>query len=356
MIVVNKISRGAIFFAKFAAGSLIILLAMMISYIAVLLVISFGFNISFSATEYAAILLLFFCGLVFGSLFVALGLVSSTIARRSSTSLLISLVIWTAFTLLIPTFALDISQAAVELHSPTEISLFSEQTEQDVRTKMWRRRIDETPRALEFFGDGQNSQRPYIYHAPPEVFEDTRDHFLFYERLFQQRADQVHQLERKHDSRRAEQTRTAAILSLVSPYHHLRVAMTNLTGTDYRSHEQHLEVARRYRSEMLASFRRRGYFGDNAIDFISRRPESERTQENYDKTRANLIQRLEEGESIRDILFPKEPLPADIFPSLPDIRPAPGFVSSLPSIAILIILNIVIFTLGFILFLRYDVR
>jgi hypothetical protein len=109
---------------------------------------------------------------------------------------------------------------------------------------------------------------------------------------------------------------------------------------------------------MIDEFRRRGYFSDEALSFFTRRPLEEIAQAKWQERFAYYRDRINSGATYDDIIGPHfwGPLPPEQIPSFTPQADHPDFVTALNRSAMFAAATLVVFILGFVAFLRYDVR
>jgi hypothetical protein len=191
----------------------------------------------------------------------------------------------------------------------------------------------------------------FLLEGSPAAFNLYQVLVRSMERLWQARAERIWNLERAHDERMRRQLDLVNLFSSPAPALYLREVFTKLAGTDYRSHEELLETARRYRSGMLRIFRAKGYFDNNAIGLISRVPPDEAFSLEKFQRRRDMPGY---GENLGLDKLP--PLPGDLLPESASVKQVPRFQESLQPAAILVLMVFLFFSIGQAAFIRYDVR
>jgi len=357
-ILSNSISRASIYISNYLASVTLLALAAALSLMASLIVLTFGFSISFSATELLAIGTIYLTSLATIGIGVGIGMLMSTLFARSSQSLLAAMVAWMVLAMIIPTMAIELARWITTTKNPNEITLYLQESEKQIERDRYKFRTENTPNALNFMGDGYQGQKIYVFDAPENVWADARDYFLYYEGLYRQRADDLYALQQQHLAAERNQAEVASLLSLFSPLHHLRSGLTGLASSGYQAHADQLEYARIYRREMLNSFASRGFFSDNAISFFSRRSPEERTQQGYEARLGGFLSKTRQGESVPALLNPAQfgPLPDDILPAVNPPAVEANLIKGITSFSLLLSMSLVLMLAGVIVFNRYDVR
>jgi len=355
-----SIRRGTLYAAKFAAGLICIAIPFLLSFACSLVVLSFVFAVQFTLVQWAALTLMILAGLFYAAIFIALGLLSSVLVRRSSTALVLALLIWALGVLVIPGAAQEASGLLVQPPSPTEITRLESQIREENKAKMGSF-YDSHPRATSGWTGGYGDDRGgyYMFDGGVENFAQTADYVRFLEPLRLSCADRIWEVFRRHELERDQQASLAAGFSVMAPAHHLRDAFTRLSGTAISSYERFMRSARRYRGQLIDGFRNRGYFGRNALRFFSRRDESTISDEGYAQRRQEYRRlQVETPTFYREQVGPHTwgPLPKDEVQPFRESEMEPDFISALVPMGALAFGTLLVFAIGFAAFIRYDVR
>ena len=102
LIFVNNVSRLKYFSVKYLGALIPLILALLLSFITVILMILFNPGISMNTAFFFKILLLIFCSIVFLSFYILLGLTVSSISKTSSGAIVASLFIWVILVFIYP--------------------------------------------------------------------------------------------------------------------------------------------------------------------------------------------------------------------------------------------------------------
>lgn len=362
MICTGRATRNTIFTAKFFAGLVVLALPFLLSFLSALLVLQFVLQISLQPAQWLAVAAMLFTGVLYGAVFVAVGLFSSAVMSRSSTALVFALLIWALGVLLIPAAANNAASLLHPLPSPSEITTMSRETYDEVI-----KRRDETPLPPEMENQdiimhgakGMMGPSPWLYDGSPAAFIFYAHHVKLGESLWRERAEKLWELQNKHDAALARQVEFASWFGFPAPANHLRDSFTALAGTDFNAYSDFMETARRYRRDFISCLEQKRYFGENAIKFFSHRPrEHALSQEHYDERLNQLSKRLSNGESFQSIIqdWSDKSYPPDIVPPFEHKSGEPRFAEGLWPITAVAAILLLVFTAGFVAFTRYDVR
>ena len=351
MVCSFALKRSGIFASKFFAGSIVLSIPILISFIASLMVMLFFHQITFSAIQWAAIVVMLLTAILYGMLFITAGLLSSVLVIRSSTSLAIALLFWTLVVVVIPSGSNFLAPLLKPAYSPEEINSklqassleLMQQREEFIRTH----NISFSSNG----GDWEGAEGLWWFDGYPSWLEDWKTFFIFYEPLCQRYAENNWYLRRKHLARKIEQRELSFAVNFVSPAFHLQRAYTALTVTGYESHAEFMEKCRQYRHTLLNTFAQKGLFGKNAHRFFTRWELSDfERPEQYE-------QRLAERRA-KGIWGPQiwDPLPEDYVPPFNYESGKPNIEDALWHIVVLLFMTLIAFSAGFVIFFRYDVR
>ncbi len=359
LLSIGIVRRGTIYAAKFTAGLICIAIPFLVSSACSLLVLSFVFGVQFTSVQWAALALMIVAGLLYAAVFIALGLLSSVLVRRSSTALVLALLIWALGVLVIPGAAQEASGLFVPPPSPTEITRLEDEIREEYRAKL-RDFYESHPRATSGWTGGYGSEGGYwMFDGGLENYRQTADYVRFIEPLMFSNADRTWAVFRSHESQRDRQVSLAGTLSLIAPAHHLRDAFTLLSGTDISAYEKFMRSARRYREQLIEGFRSRGYFGRNALQFFTRRDEATIGDEMYQQRVRQYRQMAMQNPMLyREQVGPHTwgPLPAEETTPYGGIEGGSDFNGALVPVGALAFGALVVFAVGFVAFIRYDVR
>jgi hypothetical protein len=358
----SGVGRANIHASKFLGGVVCLAIPFVLSFLSGLLLLSISFGITFSGEQWAAVALMLLAGLVYGGLFIATGLACSALVKRSSTALILSLLVWAIVVLLLPSAAANAAGVIAPL--PTSADL----------ANVEKTSLQEAAAALEEFaktyprywgglmtggwsipGDGGC----FKFDGGVAAYVDGAAWVHTFEPMMESRAERIWDIYNRLDVQRLNHTRVFDLITVVSPAMQLRRTFTSLASTDYSVYYEFLERARRHRRLILTQLASKGYFADNAWQFFSRRPAAEITDELYVQRRNYLFQEMDKGRRGEDILDPVKAwgyLPPSEIPKFAYQAAGPDFNTAAQHIGALTIMMLIAFSLGLIAILRYDVR
>jgi ABC-type transport system involved in multi-copper enzyme maturation permease subunit len=366
MICTGNARRGSVFAAKFLALTTVLAIPFSISLLSGLIILQFILNIGLGAEQWLAIALMVVAGLIYGAIFVAAGMFFSALVRRSSTALIAALLVWVFGVFLIPAAGARLAESIIPIDPSTEIKNFEDESSKETIAKCLEYNRKSYPGSFETTVWGSLD---YLAGGPVTIVYDGNPNAFLWcsliirhsEPLWQRRAEEIWNIVKQQEARKAGQAELSAALSSASPAFNLSAIFTRLAGTDYRQHERFLESARRYRRTFLNNFERKGYFGENAIKFFSRRDPEEISEEQYQARKSEYRRLNEAGTDWFDMSSTRnwdalERLPEDLIPPYVYTGDYTDPSSILQPLLILFVMVAIAFSAGVAVFVRYDVR
>jgi len=314
----------------------------------------------------------FLMGLVYGSLFLLLGVWISTRTRRSATSLMLALFVWTAWVVVASNISLSVAERLSPLPSRTAL----ERARSELR-KEERDGIDKIRKSLPKIrwntvsSSGGRDGAIVITATTKEKYERER---LFLSKREPVRIEYAHRrwmLEREYLRGLERQAGLAVWLSRVSPAFLFRNLSQILCRTDAGTHLRFMDRCRRYREEWIEYFQDRNLFASFRY-FTPEPPEAHLSEDAHIVFRTGgtfqTLAELQEGRSWFEMLkeFTVEVKSPGDYPPL-DLGDLPAFKMRPEEVAeslgrgavdlgLLLGLWLVLFVSAYVSFLRYDVR
>ena len=225
LVLSNSISRGTLLGSKFFAAFLTISVPFLIAALLNLFLLYTSGSISLGPNEWGRLGAIVCIAFVYVSIFLALGLLVSSRANHSSTSLTILLLIWTVWIVLIPS---TLGSLASGLQPPL------------TREGLDARRMDVFAILRAEDGTGFN-----IPSLPSREIPATKG-TLSWAELITEEATTNERLNEEHVNAQIAQIQRARSVTRVSPASSVRYAIESLAGTGFTRHVQFLKQVRRY--------------------------------------------------------------------------------------------------------------
>ena len=249
LVISNSISRATILLGKWIGGTISLLIPFTFAIIIGALYITIHPFIQWGASSWAAFIMLFLASVTFISVFYLLGLMVSSFSRFSSTSILTSLLLWVLLILIIPNASPYISAQLYVIPSVNKIEKERNQIlgiERDnLGRKMQSEVIDRFQTEYgqifsEFLSLSQDAVRSRAlsdseFSAMTKAYrEEVNQAWTEANRI---QGEKARKISKELYTKSAVQTQIAKYLSCISPYANYIYLATDLTGTGMRSME-----------------------------------------------------------------------------------------------------------------------
>jgi len=346
----NPIPRGHLLLGKYIGGILPLSILVVFSLLIGLLVMSLSPSVRIESSDWPRVLLMVCVILIYSSAFYTLGILLSVLCGRSATALMLLLFLWVLLVIVIPASASYIAsrihvaplEGDTKLQSDRVWDQFEEEAEK-IRRKY--------PGRGWTFGSRFDEHVVKVYDGDREGMLDLLEQRKRLEPLRIRYADRAWQVYQSYYDRLYEQSMLARNLSRISPAAAFYNVAAALAGTDVNAHLAFLKRARQYRDELITYMKSKQAF--SSLLYFTRKTEGElRTQE-------ELKEAMVRGEDIEgkgwDAVAPLE------LGDLPRFDQHPAAVSAsvepvLVDLSLLVVLNVIFFTLAYMLFLRGHVK
>ncbi len=307
----NTVGRGQLFLGKYIGASITLAFPIVFCLGLCLLIISLFFPIPLTLYDYLRLVILFIVYMFFLSVMLLFGFLFSSLTHRSSTSLAFSLMAWLLFMQIVPNGGTFLAQKLV--YVPPRDSTFEaiEKVRDEIRVK------------LREFWDWQSNPQPSM---------EKQAEIMVYQNLMwtKVRSEERYKIEREYILKLQQQGRIAEILSAISPVFLVERASQALCHTSVEDYERFLDRARIYQGEIL-KFENELFSKEKILEMWKTWMETRQEPKGIELNQIQpfIYQELDLGSSLKT-----------------------GFVP----IAVLVLLNSVLFSLTLAIFLRYDVR
>lgn len=282
----NAVSRNTVILGKWIGNYAALIAPFLLAAIIELLVINLSGWVSMNSDIWARMILMIAVSLVYISVFFGLGVFVSAMTQKSSTSLIISILVWATLLLAVPSTAVLVSRSIVDVPSLEET--------QQKKDAVWRELYTETARKL--------SDR---------LVEQGSEAQMMWDDMYRRMSVENKRLDDLRKQKLRRRTSIARNMTRISPALSYVFASTALAGTGIDDKYSYDDLAEKTRAEAD---------GDQ---------EARRARDKIAPPDIGALSRKTFQESLR---------------------------IALPDIAVLLILNVLIFMCAYIAFMRYDVR
>jgi ABC-type transport system involved in multi-copper enzyme maturation permease subunit len=376
----NSLGRSQFLVGKVLGILGTLLPVLVFSFLLSAVLILFSKNVSFSGLEWGRIALLFAVSLLYLAVFIFIGLFISARSKTSVTSLVLCLFVWVFFIFIVPNLSAYFAESFVRVQSRENMNRIIEDLDREYeRKKNEGYKSQAIPEGYNYwwFNGGDDGYKE-LYGSSRAMFEIERRRSMVSEPLLIEYADKKWASQQAYLDSLAHQARIAERISIVSPAGIFRIIAAAICATDMRSHENKMDRIRQYREAFIRYLQNKNIFA--SFRYLTPAP-----PETF-LTDDQLIEKRTGGEfktvqafyawatQQKDARAPWQKLNKNKIPgddpsdfSYLDVSDMPGFQerpkslfsgleSSILNIALLVIESILLFYIGYVAFIRYDVR
>jgi ABC-type transport system involved in multi-copper enzyme maturation permease subunit len=371
LVLSNPVKRTYLFVGKFLGALLTLVPVLVFSFLVSFIIYLVNLPAPLTADNWVGLLLVLLAALLYGAVFIAIGMLVSVLTHRKATSLIVCMILWVFLVLIVPN--------AVGFLS-SELGFSEDAREFDSNLSALYREYDELFNALSYrpmdymvtmnssgFGEGAQIYRivgknaeKYLMSQLPGALEGQNEF-----------AGKRYALESEYFTRRMQKTALTENLMRFSPSSLFANITNALTATDAAAHRRFIERARNYREEIIAyiegkgGYRSRRWFTNDVYD-IPLRDMIEKAETMTMKEMGeyfNVVMNSPDMSNLMDWIerMIKDPARRLKLADMPRFTYNPTSLSDSISAAafdlfLMVIIFALIITVSYIKFLRYDPR
>ncbi|MGH7491313.1 MAG: ABC transporter permease subunit [bacterium] len=246
----NPLPRPQYLLGKFLGAWLGLVAPLLIPVLLGLLLVMF-FQVPMTATQWARLGAMLGVSFLFFTCFVALGLLSSTLTKRSSISFLISLIVWVLWVLIVPRAAVMAAGQIVRVPSVAEIEAQQDGYERDQWQKLTQQLQERwQKRTAAMAGMTAGEREAYQNDHEWEWMQEEDKNRKVVQKDLEQNALK---LRAELRNRKINQEKLAFSLSRLSPASAYQLAAMNLAGTDVTLKTRYEDAMQQYRDDFNAA-------------------------------------------------------------------------------------------------------
>jgi len=219
LVLANAVPRYTILLGKWVGGYLALVLPFLLAIGIGLVAISMAPSISLNAENWIRLAWLLFASLLYISVFVTLGILISTLTRRTTTAFLAALFVWVILVLVLPNAGALIARQLKPMESAQQLQVQKDLTKRRMEDE--RQKVQHSSYWIVTYGQ---------MHT--EIWDDIRD--------------AVWKLESEHHRRTQELADYTRTLTRLSPAAAYAYAMMDIAGTNIRDELAYYDQLRRY--------------------------------------------------------------------------------------------------------------
>lgn len=369
-------ARHQVLIGKFWAGLTTLIIPITMAFIVALLIFYLSPSVTLSGSDWAAITMMYVVSLIYISVLYNFGLLCSCLTKKSATSLMFLLLFWIILALLIPNISVSMARkfCAPEPAEKTDRQVAALEAEFDREYAEFKKTIP-LRTGDEIYGSGAYGGW-YVVGSTRSGMHRYQQLLAFRDPLRAKYAEKVWKIRREYFRNLSDQKDLADNISRCSPISLYEQIMSALSRTDQDSFHAFISQAITYRNEISEYIRSRtdnfssiSYFSPLSEEDID---EYTRLSHNFEEAVAQLKKETGDASTIGFLTKYHEPLrrfrdKIEGRSQSLDISDLPGFAyksrniadsfrNCLFDIVILILTNVLFFTLSFVAFLKYDVR
>jgi ABC-type transport system involved in multi-copper enzyme maturation permease subunit len=364
LILSNTTARYEVLFGKLIAGLMTLIVPVTASFIVGLLILLTADMVSLTGLDWFRIALMYFASLIFISAMFNVGLLLSCLSKSSATSLVFGLFLWLLFAAIFPNVGAYIASQLKPIEWAGEFSGKIDAVIEKRDTE-----IEELTEDIE--GGGSQSQAPgafghiYVMVCDESFMDYNQRRYTVMEPVMIKYIDKLEGVKKRHLNDLVRQKQLADNIAASSPIVLYENLMSGLAGTDLYNFECFKNNIKAYRNEVA------DYIRSKTENFTSTSyftPCKEGDHEKLMKVfqEANQAEDEAERSKLMEAVWKRYKQMREETPSL-DLQDFPKFVYRPQSITktlqqvigilgLLIFVNILFFSLSFVVFLKYDAR
>jgi len=263
----GQVSRISFLFGKLAGLLLTLLPILLFCYLLACLIILINPAITFSASEWGSIVMLFLTSVIYMTIFIAIGILISSLVKHSASSIILSLLCWIWFLFLVPNISTYLSRTIrkIPLYDNVEMNLFQYQKEffEAFRNKRMEISSYLTQEKVEMSHDN------YSGGADGELFFTTNqliaslNHLIFWTEFEQASFDYADKrwiLQQDYLNQLTHQQELQQRIAWLSPSEIFRQISESLCQTSASAFRKYMEGIRMYREAFIRFYRDNNLF------------------------------------------------------------------------------------------------
>ena len=344
LILSNKVSRAQVFIGKYLAGMITLIFSLLIAFSVAMLVLIFSPMIDIELSDWCRIGLMFFAYLLLVSAMYNVGLLFSCMIRKSSVCLVFSFICWVIFLFVIPNISQYLASYILPLEPKEKIDVNVAALEEKRDNELMS--LNDVVKKGNLWG-GPDSFGGFCYDlCSPGPMKYLNECFIHNEPLKLKYAQNIWEIKDSYVKALNKQRDLKKNISRLSPVCIFETITNTLANTDYESFRRYFEGLGDYRDGVIDYIKNKTDNFHNIKYFTPGQTEQERKE--YYETMEG---RKKHFENIT-------PLALDDFPGFVyqprTINESIKIISY--DLTIMFIVNILLFAVAYVVFLRCDVR
>lgn len=364
LVLSNPVPRHQILVGKFIGGIMSVSLPLLVGLLSALIVVWLSGDVDLKLGDWVRLGLAILISFLYISVFFTLGMLVSSLTSRSATSLVLLLFIWVFLVIIVPNLS---PYLAKQIHPIRDRAVVDNQAAA-LDSEMWGKlyayseklhREGMFPPTLWTYQDASISSGdiPYAYdlrYAPVENIRWYLAGTKYRIPLELQYVGKIWALYREYNQSMDRQLSLARLLSRISPAWVYYNVSAVLSGTGVENYLRFMDQARRYRQSLIDYAEGNGglasllYFTRMTLDDAPTTKEAEEMvkqmgQDRFGKKMMEYLKNVKPYDNIPIFQYESEGITGNLVRTLPDL-------------AILVIMNVILFMIAYVSFMRRRVK
>jgi ABC-type transport system involved in multi-copper enzyme maturation permease subunit len=269
----NAVSRSTVVAGKISGVFITLVPILILCYLISIIIILMSPQVSFSATDWLGVIILFLASIFFMALFIGIGILVSVKSKSSFNGIVVSFFVWLWFLFLWPNISVYASQSFIKIQMLDQLqqSLRVFDDEQEKKTQELRKNLP----GLGMFWNAAAGNDGYL-EIVGSAFTAIDDQRKLQEKCGPLRLDYAQkkwQLQEVYLAKLERQERIARYLSFLSPSELFNHLCSVICHTDAESDKKIMENSRDYRDLLMSYFVRNKIF--SSLIFFTPQRENE---------------------------------------------------------------------------------
>lgn len=266
LVFTGQVSRISFLMGKLTGILLTLLPILIFCYLLASLIIVINPDISFTASDWTGILLLFITSIIYMLVFIVLGMLVSAMTKHSSSSIILCLLCWISFLFIIPNAATYLSQSISRTPLYDNVQNVIDEGLKEYQGKFWDVLMEKGKETgVQQFGwwtyDGGNDGYEKLFGGKLEVAKAHQLKNQWSEPYRIDMADKNWAVQKDYLDKLIHQQQVQQYLSWLSPSELFGQATDALCRTDVNAFLKYMESQRDYRQTMIRFFTSNDLFG-----------------------------------------------------------------------------------------------
>jgi ABC-type transport system involved in multi-copper enzyme maturation permease subunit len=349
MILANSVLRYQLVLGKFIGGMFTLAIPIAMGFVVTSLILEFSPITNLSGDEWGRIFCMFLSSLLLVGVLFSIGLLASSMTKRSAITLMFLLFVWITFLLILPNTS---SYLAIRL-KPTEslrnINSQIQNVEENLRKEIYQIYFN-TPEEGEYNAQSDREE-PGGYYIQFATRGALRYHQSIHKQMVPlclKAAEDIWNINRQYIDSLNRQKILASWIAKISPIFLYERIMNSLSRTNYSNLANFSDQARRYRQQLIDFLGSKNAFSSlRYFTVMEKEPDFEVSD---DGEYYEMLKKYAE--------FEPDPLDISDVPRFRYQREsvATSFMKLLPDLVILLFMGIFFFACALVAVLKYDVR